>query len=161
MRTFNNESVWDKENQEWVELYYIDGQEVDADTYCEQLEVEEVATEDENCEDSCQCECCEYNCNEELADWQKQIVAIVEDFADRIENDECECGCSLRNMLVDMFFIARQIGFEDGMECGINSVEEKTVNINIDELTIDSDFNFEDFVEELKQCLGKNVKLKL
>lgn len=113
----------------------------------------EVVSEDEenDCDDQC-------NHNEELEDWQIQIINIVEDFADRIENDDSECGCFLRNMLKDMFFIARQIGFEDGIECGVDSVEEKTVNINIDNLKVDSGFDVDDFVEKLKK-LDNRVSL--
>lgn len=53
MREFTNKSLWDKESQEWVEFYAIDGQEVDADTFSEQAEIEELATEDES-----ECQCC-------------------------------------------------------------------------------------------------------
>lgn len=103
-----------------------------------------VVEDDEN-RDEGQC-----NCEEELEDWQKQIIDIVEDFADRIENDESECGCFLRNTLVDMFFIARQIGFEDGMECGIESVEEKTVNLHIDNVTVNGLKSAEDLIKHLQ-----------
>jgi len=122
--------------------------------YCTWSWIEIVSEDDE---EYCDCE------DEELEDWQKQIVDIVEDFADRIEHEIendglCECGCTLRNMLVEMFYIARQIGFEDGMECGINSVEEKTVNINIDNLMLpnieDRDV-VEDLINKLNEFYGK------
>lgn len=64
MRTFNNKSVWDAENQEWVEIYYIDGQEVDVDTFAEQAEIEELATEDDCnvCNECANCVGCDEHC---------------------------------------------------------------------------------------------------
>lgn len=40
MRTFETTSMYDFENQEWVEIYHIDGEEVDCDTYFEEMEYE-------------------------------------------------------------------------------------------------------------------------
>lgn len=40
MRIFETTSMFDFENQEWVEIYHIDGEEVDAETYFEEMEYE-------------------------------------------------------------------------------------------------------------------------
>lgn len=88
MRTFNNESVWDKENQEWVEIYYIDGQEVSVDTYTEQLEVEELATEDVIDEN---CECCNCPDNSDCVDFECTCGEVVEDETECVFETECYC----------------------------------------------------------------------
>lgn len=169
--------------------YLIDGEKVSLEDYAEFIreymgddidnEVGQndcVCGQNDNCED-CNCddcpgcantECCEenreYDCDnvdseEELKDWQKQIIDIVEDFADRIENKElCRCGCTLRNMLVDMFYQARQIGFEDGLECGVNGVKEKTVNLHIDNLVLS---NVTDSSDKLREALLKLPMLEM
>lgn len=162
MRVFSTKSMWDIKEQKWYEVYFVDENEVTPDEYFRELGIEQerqldnLDNEDENYCQCCNCDvedCPDFNCtcdedsnDEELEDWKKQIIDIVESFADRIE---CDCGCDLRNILAELFYTARQIGFEDGMECGVNSVEEKVVNINIDSLTVENG-NAQDFVEQLK-----------
>jgi hypothetical protein len=45
MRVFETESMYDKESSEWVETYLIDGHEVEAEEYFEEMENE--SSEDE------------------------------------------------------------------------------------------------------------------
>lgn len=90
MRTFNNESVWDKENQEWVEIYYIDGQEVDVDTYTEQLAVEELAAEDEDIIDE-NCKCCNCPDNEDCVDFKCTCGCDNNEYYYENEDEECMC----------------------------------------------------------------------
>jgi hypothetical protein len=78
MRTFKTESVWDNENSKWVEVYYIEGCEVEPDVYLEEIENEEyMDDEDSNVEEN-NCDncngCCE--CEENIDDY---------------EEDECDC----------------------------------------------------------------------
>jgi len=47
MRIFNNESMWDAENQKWYDTYSINNEPVDEETYHEQLEVEMLVADDE------------------------------------------------------------------------------------------------------------------
>jgi len=72
MRIFNNESMWDAENQQWYDTYSINGKIVVEEIYHEQLEVEMLVADDEMEleEESYLCKCCscdnddcdEYNC---------------------------------------------------------------------------------------------------
>lgn len=167
MRVFSTKSMWDIKEQKWYEVYFVDENEVTPDEYFRELGIEQerqldnLDNEDENYCQCCNCDvedCPDFNCtcdedsnDEELEDWKKQIVDIVESFADRIECDDlCDCGCDLRNILAELFYTARQIGFEDGIECGVESVEEKTVNISIDNLTVNAN-NTEEFFTQLKK----------
>lgn len=87
MRVFKCESIWDKENQEWTEVYYIDGRPVDVGTYTEQLEVEELATEDD-CDDMVEsnlCKCCKCDENDNCNDYECTCKDIVE------EDELCFC----------------------------------------------------------------------
>lgn len=106
MRLFNNASVWDAENQKWIESFSIDNKEVDEEVYFEQIEAEEYIIVDECCE----CEiCC---CEEEFSDEDKAIINLIEEYATEVENG-CECGCALRNILMDSFLTGRSIGSEE------------------------------------------------
>lgn len=42
MRVFETESMFDKENCEWVETYLIDGFEVEAEEYFKEIELEPI-----------------------------------------------------------------------------------------------------------------------
>lgn len=48
MRTFSTESVFNKETAEWEELYFINAEEVDFETYCDEQENEPFEDEDDD-----------------------------------------------------------------------------------------------------------------
>jgi hypothetical protein len=107
MREFTNKSLWDKENQEWVDLFYIDGQECNHETYCEQLEIEELATEDESnvCEECSQCEGCDEHCgrgnHDEVVEENECDCPICE--AERyVQEQECFCENCNRDLEKDL-----------------------------------------------------------
>ena len=101
MRIFNNESMWDAENQQWMEMYTIDGFEVDEETYMEQFKVEELATEDESylCK-CCSCDnddCDEYNCTCNKPDCCEDNEVengnmMEEDICPVCGETNCDCG---------------------------------------------------------------------
>ena len=121
MRIFNNESMWDAENQQWYDTYSINGKIVDEEIYHEQLEVEMLVADDEmELEDeSYLCKCCscdnddcdEYNCtcnkpdcceDNEIENEKNYIdndLVIQCDCPDcvamreKIKSDECDCDC--------------------------------------------------------------------
>lgn len=106
MRVFNNASVWDAETQKWIESFKIDGIEVEEEIYFKEIEAEEYIIADE-----CGCECENCCCEEEdFSDEEIAIISLVEDFADTVEGSDCDCGCALRNALMEVFTVGRNIG---------------------------------------------------
>jgi len=142
MRVFKNDSIWDKEEQQWIEMYSVDDINMTENEYLEEISVEELATEEEElcqccmCEDKCNdyectCECNELkeefleepcqcvdckSAREEFTEDEENDIALVEHYADIIENIYCNCGCELRNALYDLICTAKEIGFEDSRE---------------------------------------------
>ncbi|HEY8888931.1 MAG TPA: hypothetical protein VIM70_01555 [Clostridium sp.] len=58
MRVFKNESLWDKETQDWVEYFFVDSLMVSSDEFYEQVACEELATEEEPLVIQCDCDDC-------------------------------------------------------------------------------------------------------
>jgi len=95
MRIFNNESMWDAENQCWYETYTIDGQVVDEETYMEQFKVEELVADEMELEESydnqydvspecANCDGCDEHCGRGNHD---------EEYIDEVDDNICsECG---------------------------------------------------------------------
>jgi hypothetical protein len=123
MRTFETTSMFDFENQEWVELYYIDGEEVDCETYFEEMEYEVYGDEDEDeyfgeyGEYVCECEC------KDDSDETQEEIKLIEGFASGFENSGCTCGACLRNTLYSIYQLGKQIGFTDCKDVFRNVVE--------------------------------------
>lgn len=106
MRVFETKSIWDAEFQKWQEVYFIDNKHVEPEVYFEELAAEEYIIADE-----CDCEiCCCVEDEEEFSDEEIAIIGLVEDFADTVEESDCDCGCALRNALMEVFNIGRNIG---------------------------------------------------
>jgi len=100
MRVFNNESMWDKETQSWLEMYTIDGFEVDEETYMEQFKVEELATEEDNqdiIDPNCKCcncnndDCADFNCTCGESDYCKDNELKNGNMFDDENYYECQC----------------------------------------------------------------------
>jgi len=94
MRIFNNESMWDAENQQWMEIYTIDNIQVDEETYMEQFKVEELVTEEIDEVDS-YCKCCNCPDNEDCEDFKCLCNEIDEEDLEDIcsECGETDCIC--------------------------------------------------------------------
>ena len=112
MRIFNNESMWDAENQQWMEMYTIDGFEVDEETYMEQFKVEELVTEDE----SYLCKCCSCD-NDDCNDFE---CTCGKPDSDDCLDDIVDCDCDYRECnCPDCVAIRNQQDLEDiCSECG-------------------------------------------
>jgi len=96
MRIFNNESMWDAENQQWYDTYTINGKHVSEEVYHEQLEVEMLVADDEmelEEEESYLCKCC--SCDNDDCDEFECTCKLEEDSEeDYIDNDlviQCDC----------------------------------------------------------------------
>jgi len=98
MRIFNNESMWDAENQKWYDTYSINGKIVDEEIYHEQLEVEMLVADDEmELEDEsylCKCCSCDNDDCDESEDYIDNDLVIQCDCPDCVEQrrlDQCNC----------------------------------------------------------------------
>jgi len=112
---------YDDETLEFVaSRFFIDGEEVDFETYQEFIVGLEEANEDEDYgenpyeyDDDCG-DCNECVCNqEEFTDQQIEEIKMIEAFAYRIENVNCDCGCEMRNLLYELFSIGKNVGWND------------------------------------------------
>jgi hypothetical protein len=61
------------------------------------------------------CENCQYE-EENNDDEIEEIIQLIENYADAIENDDSECGCFLRNTLLDLFCLGKRIGYQDARD---------------------------------------------
>jgi len=70
MRVFKSETAWDKIEQQWYQTFAIDGDTVDMETYCMELEHEQHDNEEGviacNCDDCCECHCDECEPEEDI-----------------------------------------------------------------------------------------------
>jgi len=65
-------------------------------------------------EDECDGMIEESDCNkEEFTDQQIEEIKMIETFAYRIENVDCDCGCEMRNLLYELFSIGKNVGWND------------------------------------------------
>jgi len=89
MRVFKNESIWDKENGQWVESFMIDGKEVQEDVYYKELENEELVEDDCEQDKQDQCECCNCEDKDTCEDYECTCDELIEE-------NECDCiDCTL------------------------------------------------------------------
>ncbi len=114
MRTFTVDSIFDGEHRKWMEIYMIDNQEVQADTYFKQLEIEE-RLENDNIEMSCQCVNCK-SARGEFTEQEETEIGLVEYYASLIEEIQCSCGCQLRNTLYKLVQECVAMGYEEASE---------------------------------------------
>jgi len=102
MRIFNNESMWDAENQQWYDTYTINNKPVSEEIYHEQLEIEMLVADDEMevKEESYLCKCCscdnddcdEYNCTCGKPDCDDRNILDNDNIID-CDCDYRECNC--------------------------------------------------------------------
>jgi len=109
-----------------TELQKING---DCECNCDSCERENCCEEctEENCCDECNefceddeiyieddmdCGDCIYN-KEDISDELLETVKLIEDYAHKIENAECDCGACLRNILYELFCVGKNIGWND------------------------------------------------
>ena len=121
MRVFNAESGWDKEEQRWIQILTIDGQEVDLETYAMELDKESNDNEEgviaypcDDCQDDnedndeehgegCTCEDC--------LDFRR-VVCLSEAVKFLFENELCPKH--VFELLGDIYNKANYEGYEEG-----------------------------------------------
>ena len=132
---------YDDETLEFVaSKFFIDNEQVDIDVYMDYCtELQKIngdcecncdSCERENCCDECNefceddeiyieddmdCGDCIYN-KEDISDELLETVKLIEDYAHKIENAECDCGACLRNILYELFCVGKNIGFDDAKD---------------------------------------------
>ncbi len=92
MRLFECNSIYDANQGQYIEEFFIDGEEVFCDEYFEQLEQEQ---EIENAKLKVQeyCECC--NCEEEIT-----IGDLIDYYALELQ-EGCQCSDCMRHLLLE------------------------------------------------------------
>ena len=124
MRVFNAESVWDKEEQKWMQCLTIDGFEVDLETYA--LELNNETYDNEEGVIACTCDDCEeVNSNEDndthgedctcedcLED--RKNIYLAEAVKYMFENQLCPKH--IFEMLGDIYNKANYEGYEEGYD---------------------------------------------
>ena len=123
--------------------FFIDNEEVDIDVYmdyctelqkingdcecncddCTRDDCCEECTEENSCNECDECEeyidddcgdCNECVCNqEEFTDQQIEEIKMIEVFAYKLDNVNCDCGCEMRNLLYELFSIGKNVGWND------------------------------------------------
>lgn len=149
MRIFSTECGWVEEDQRFIEIYFIDGQEVSFEEYSYGMEMErrmfsERKTKELEIEPELEPEL-------ELSEEEKQDMEFVEQYAYDIENmQSLDSEQELRYILYDLLCTARDIGYAEAYE-EIEEENEEENNIYTYSLTITPDkINIEDFINELK-----------
>lgn len=84
MRLFETESIYNKENQTWEEVYYIDGEEVDAETYFDEQELEALESEEDE-DEGCGGDC---------------VECLLDEYIERLQA-AMPCPHCMRQVLVD------------------------------------------------------------
>lgn len=92
MRIFETKAVYDFENSEWIEIYLIDGKEIDFEDYCNEQEAETIEDEFE-CNGDCE-NCCE--------DDEETIGEMIEDYVEMIQ-DVSPCPCCIQELLESFY----------------------------------------------------------
>ena len=109
MRAFETTSLWDTEKKKWYEEYFIDGKQVSADDYFEEMEFE--TFEGNECDGDCE-KCSEYE-EENSCDC---LDCTVERYKDMILNTN-GCPCCVEDILKDFVCtIAEKLGVFDNEE---------------------------------------------
>lgn len=91
MRLFECNSIYDANQRQYIEEFFIDGEEVLCDEYFEQLELEKEIENEKLKERKCDCECC--NCEEEIT-----IGDLIDYYALELQGG-CNCPVCTRDIL--------------------------------------------------------------
>ena len=94
----------------------------DSDVCCEECKEVDCCGECDECnedeiyiDDDMDCGNCIYN-QEDISDELLETVKLIENYAFRIENVECDCNGCLRNVLYELFCVGKNIGFGDAKD---------------------------------------------
>lgn len=90
MRVFKTESIWDEEIQDWVDVYFVNGEEVSSHEFDQEMHYEVNPEErpqeepDEECEGQCDC-----------------IDCTLDRYVARIQEINGGCPCCIKEVLAD------------------------------------------------------------
>jgi len=90
-----------------------------ADIFIPDYEEDEI---EEFCEDD-ECSGCIYN-KEDIPDELLEEIKMIEFFADKIENINCDCEACLRNVLYELYCVGKNIGYGDYKDYMKKVIEE-------------------------------------
>lgn len=117
MRIFSTKSMYDYESEEWVELYFIDDEEVSSEEYFDEVENEEI----EICE-ACgelieECECCDdYDDEEDDSDnSMEEENRLITECLDVVFDSNACISCSINN-IIDLVYRFKEIGRQDAID---------------------------------------------
>ena len=112
-KVFEMETVYNVENGEWVDTYYVDGETVDVEKWYELQDQEEYLIDEEydkDCEDCCDCDACREAA--ELTDEQEEELRLIEQsLTDVLQANGCS-DCTFETLL-DLAYTFKEIGRAD------------------------------------------------
>ena len=91
MRVFATQAMWDKVEEQWYEVYAVDGETVEQEEYFREVEVEQCLENDEVDE---YCTCCNCPTNEDCKDFNCTCGECEEEVENGNMDDlviECDC----------------------------------------------------------------------
>ena len=106
----------DLTNERVSSRYYVGDNQVSFDQYAKLLDDmysekdADIENVDEFAVHPCPCDYCQ------LTDEERTEIELVENYAEYIENIECTCGCSLRNILYSLVQECMSMGYENSKE---------------------------------------------
>lgn len=127
MRTFETETMFDRETGKWVDSYFIDSCEVEEDEYFEAMADEE----DNNNECTGDCDSCEFNEDEEVTECQCDECVAEREYREEVISDHLEdiqdtngCPDCIADILVDLYELAYEDGYKDAKYEMIDIISE-------------------------------------
>ena len=102
MRLFKSESVYDSTTKQWIEKFWINGEEVDGETYFSMIDqeksIEDSKLEDKDCDNCDDCNWCE-NCPEKVEEDEGiSYDEILDIFTERIQ-EVGSCPICIKSIL--------------------------------------------------------------
>jgi len=122
MRVFQTQSMWDKIEEQWYEVFSVDGEQCSQEEYFRELEVEQCLEDDEveeemNMEEihdeDCTCQDCQEN---------RKMIYLGEAVKFMFENQLCPKG--VFELLGDIYDKGNYEGYEEGYEDVKNEMRE-------------------------------------
>jgi len=147
MRVFQTQAMWDKVEQQWYEVFSVDGEQCSGEEYFRELETEQCLENDEfedmeETEEYCMCCNCENKCDDFECTCQLE------------ELDECENG----NMMDDNNYVPCQcpdcVAMREADEC---YCEECNKDREQDLITEVMDFVFDNDEPCISYCIDKII----
>lgn len=140
MRVFTNESIYDKNTEQWVDYWAIDNAPVDSETFFQEVEKEEniieepeddcACSQDDSCE-QCNCsecpgcdnlECCEENRDCKDENLEEICECPICQAEQEVQDLECHCSECNEDYMKDFIGECLERVFNGCPDCAIESV---------------------------------------